>query len=524
MRNRRRATSANRRPSASPERLRIRSRRPWRPSLGNAIAVSQRATPLRRQEPAAEKRADDFRSRPVDGARRFRYAFLANNEDLHAAQSAHRGATARSGPSACRSREFFACARRRSGNAESGRSLMAAGDLLLEGVRVLDLSRVMSGPFCSAMLADLGAEVIKIEMPGRGDDSRHFGPFADGESAYFMLLNRGKKSMALDLKSGRDVAVALAASCDVVVENFRPGVAKRLGLDYASLEPVNPRLVYASISGFGQDGPLADRPAYDLIVQAMSGLMHVTGQRDGPPTAVGESVVDVCAGMFAAWGISTALFARERTGKGRYLDVAMLDSVYSMMLTVLGIQFYADKSPVRIGSRHPVTYPVDAFETADGHVVLVVTTDRAFQAFCKAIGRPDLATDERYRTNADRNANESALRSEIAAWTSRLPSEKVVETLDAIGIPAGPVLSVGDVADGEHIAYRKMSARIRHPSLGEIPLVRQPVLFSDADRSPPRPSPLLGEHTTEILRSVLGFGEDEIEDLAERGAIQRRPE
>ena len=208
---------------------------------------------------------------------------------------------------------------------------MTGKDQLLEGVRILDLSRVMSGPFCTAMLADLGAEVIKIEIPGNGDDSRFFGPFVDGESAYFMLLNRGKKSLTLDLKSdeGKKILMATVAECDVVVENFRPGVAQRLGLDYDTLKSENPALIYASISGFGQDGPFADRPAYDLIVQAMSGLMHITGQRDGPPTAVGESVVDVCTGMFAAWGIMSALFARERTGKGRYLDVAMLDSMYS---------------------------------------------------------------------------------------------------------------------------------------------------------------------------------------------------
>jgi CoA:oxalate CoA-transferase len=283
------------------------------------------------------------------------------------------------------------------------------GDRLLDGVRVLDLSRVMSGPFCTAMLADLGAEVIKIEMPGGGDDSRHFGPFQDGESAYFMLLNRGKKSMTLDLKSerGREILMAMVKSSDVVIENFRPGVAKRLGLDYESLSQLHPGLIYASISGFGQEGPLADRPAYDLIVQAMSGLMNVTGQRDGPPTAVGESVIDVCTGMFAAWGISTALYDRERTGKGRNLDIAMMDSMFSMMLTVLSMQLYTDRPPTRVGSRHPVTYPVDVFETTDGHIVMVVTTDRGFAALCKAIGQPALSEDERFRTNADRNANES---------------------------------------------------------------------------------------------------------------------
>ena len=394
-------------------------------------------------------------------------------------------------------------------------------DRLLDGIRVLDLSRVMSGPFCTAMLADLGAEVIKIEMPGAGDDSRHFGPFRDGESAYFMLLNRGKKSMTLNLKSdrGRGILEALVESSDVLIENFRPGVAARLGIDYAALEPRNPGIVYASISGFGQDGPLADRPAYDLVVQAMSGLMDVTGQRNGPPTAIGESMADVCAGMFAAWGISTALFARERTGKGRHLDIAMLDSMFSMMLTVLGLRLYSDRAPVRVGSRHPVTYPVDAFEAKDGHVVMVVSSDRAFGAFCKAIGRPSLAEDERFRTNADRNAHEGALKAIIKAWTSERNSAEIVATMDAAGIPAAPVLSVAEIADSAHIASREMISTVEHPTLGDIPLVHQPVRFSGADRQFQRPPPALGEHTRELLASLLGLGAEEIDALADEDVI-----
>lgn len=396
-----------------------------------------------------------------------------------------------------------------------------SGDRLLNGVRVLDLSRVMSGPFCTAMLADLGAEVIKIEMPGGGDDSRHFGPFVEGESAYFMLLNRGKKSMTLDLKSdrGRDILMAMVRSSDVVIENFRPGVAKRLGLDYASLEPLHPGLIYASISGFGQDGPLADRPAYDLTVQAMSGLMNVTGQRDGPPTAVGESVIDVCTGMFAAWGISTALFDRERTGKGRNLDIAMMDSMFSMMLTVLSMQLYTDRPPTRVGSRHPVTYPVDVFETKGGHIVMVVPSDRSFAALCKAIGQPGLSEDDRFRTNADRNAHEGDLKAEIEAWTSSRSADDVVDTLAAAGIPAAPVLSVGDVVDSDHIAHREMTSMVDHPTLGEVPMVHQPVRFSDTDRSFQRPPPLLGEHTRELLASVLGLDEKQIEALAQQNVI-----
>jgi len=394
-------------------------------------------------------------------------------------------------------------------------------DHLLEGLRILDLSRVMSGPFCTAMLADLGAEVIKIEMPGNGDDSRFFGPFVDDESAYFMLLNRGKKSLTLDLKSdeGKKILMAIVAECDVVVENFRPGVAQRLGLDYETLKSENPALIYASISGFGQGGPFADRPAYDLIVQAMSGLMHITGQRDGPPTAVGESVVDVCTGMFAAWGIMSALFARERTGKGRYLDVAMLDSMYSMMLTVAAMQLYTDKPPGRVGSRHPVTYPVDVFETIDGHIVMVVTTDRTFGKLCGVIGRPEVADDPKYRTNADRNTNEAELKAAIEEWTSGQSSDAAVSALGEAGIPAGPVLSVDDVTESDHIAHREMVTHVDHPSLGKVPLVHQPVQFSDADREFQRPPPLLGEHTRELLASLLGLSESDIEKLSDDDII-----
>ena len=397
----------------------------------------------------------------------------------------------------------------------------SSGNRLLDGVRVLDLSRVMSGPFCTAMLADLGAEVIKIEMPGGGDDSRHFGPFVDGESAYFMLLNRGKKSMTLDLKSdsGREILIAMVKSSDVVIENFRPGVAKRLGLEYETLKQHHPGLIYASISGFGQEGPLADRPAYDLIVQAMSGLMNVTGQRDGPPTAVGESVIDVCTGMFAAWGISTALFDRERTGKGRNLDIAMMDSMFSMMLTVLSMQLYTDRPPTRVGSRHPVTYPVDVFEAKDGHIVMVVTSDRSFTALCQAIGQPALSDDDRFRTNADRNAHESELRAAIEAWTSSRSADAAVAALAEEGIPAAPVLSVGDVVDSDHIAHREMISTVDHPTLGEVPMVHQPVRFSDTDRGFQRPSPLLGEHTQELLTEVLGLNEAQIKKLTDHNIV-----
>ena len=388
----------------------------------------------------------------------------------------------------------------------------------LDGIRVLDLSRVMAGPYCASMLADAGAEVIKVEIPGIGEDARHIGPFAEGpngrESAYFMLLNRGKRSITLDLKSPRgiDLLKKLAAKSDVLIENFRPGAAGRLGIGYDAMSAVNPRLVYASITGFGQTGPLASRPAYDLVIQAMSGLMSVTGFPDGPPIAVGDSICDVTTGMFAAWGITTALAGRAQSGRGQHLDVAMLDSMFSMLLTVLAKRLYAGAEPGRVGNRHPVTYPVDCFRVKDGHVVMVAISDAAFGKLMQAIGRPELASDPRFKRNADRNAHESELRAILQEWMTFRTRDEIQKVLDAADVPCGPVWSIADVAASDHIKARGMILDPGHPNLAAAPLVRQPVRFGDETPGTAR-APVLGEHTDDVLRDVLGVTPDEIESL-----------
>ncbi len=392
---------------------------------------------------------------------------------------------------------------------------------LLHGIRVLDLSRVMSGPYCTSMLADLGAEVIKVELPGRGDEGRAFGPYRDGESTYFMLLNRNKKSVTIDMKSrqGRDLVRALIPKCDVLVENFRPGVMHRLGLSYDAVRGLNDRIVYASISGFGQNSPLKDLPAFDLVIQAMSGLMSLTGPKDGPPTAVGESVADVCTGMFAAFGIVTALLARERGGAGRHIDVSMLDSIMSMQLTGLSRQLYFQDTPRPVGNRHPVTYPVDSFPTCDGTIVMVCFSDGTFAALCKAMGQPELAEDPRFRTNAERNRNEDALRALIGEWTSARTTETVLAALHDANIPAAPVWDLAQLTASEHVAARGLIAEGQHKRFGTVPLVPQPVKFSGT-RSADRPTtPMLGEHTREVLESALGLDAAAIAALKQNKAV-----
>jgi crotonobetainyl-CoA:carnitine CoA-transferase CaiB-like acyl-CoA transferase len=389
----------------------------------------------------------------------------------------------------------------------------------LAGLRILDLSRMLAGPFCTALLADLGAEVIKVEAPGRGDDARHFAPFLGGESAYFMLINRGKKSVTLNLKDPRGLAVlnTLAESADVVVENFRPGVAARLGVDYESLRRLNPRLVYASISGFGQDGPLSQRPAYDIIAQAMSGLMSMTGAPDGPPTRVGESYGDLCAGLFASWGILAALQGRAQTGRGQHLDIAMTDSLFSMMVTALSLQLYGDTPPQRVGNRHPMSAPYDAYPAQDGHVIIASANDAIFSRLAAAIGKPELPVDPRFENETRRAANEPALRSVIIDWTGAHSVAAAVAALDAAGVPASPVLSIAEAVASEHVRTRGLLATVQHPTAGEIRLMRQPVQFLGAPRQTPAPAPTLGQHTDELLGGLLG--EEEIGALRRDGVI-----
>ena len=289
----------------------------------------------------------------------------------------------------------------------------------LAGLRVLDLSRVLSGPYCTALLADLGAEVIKIETPERGDDSRHFGPFRGGASVYFALINRNKKSVALNLKDARaqEIVLRLAGKCDVVVENFRPGVAARLGMDYATLAQRNPRLVYLSISGFGQEGPHAGWAAYDLIIQAMSGIMSVTGPPEGPPTALGESLGDLWTGLMGSWAVLAALHARARTGQGERIDLGMFDALISMQMTGLANLLATGQAPPRVGNRHPVTTPVNTYRCRDGLVALVVPSDAQFKALCEVMGRAELATEARFLKNPDRFANDRMVPDAASAGT-----------------------------------------------------------------------------------------------------------
>ena len=385
----------------------------------------------------------------------------------------------------------------------------------LDGVRVLDLTRVMSGPFCTAMLGDLGARVIKIEMPGFGEEARHFAPHVNGESTYFALLNRGKESVTINLKAPEGVALVrdLARKSDVLVENFRPGVMQRLGLAYEELQPLNPRLIYASISGFGQQGPFADWPAFDLVIQAMSGLMSLTGERDGRANAVGESVADVATGMFAAWGIAAALYDRERTGRGRRLEVAMLDSVFSMLLTSLARRLFTDQPTGRVGNRHPETYPVDSFATHDGDIVLVGFSDAIVRRIGEVIGQPGLADDVRFRTNRDRNEHEAELRAIIADWAAGMSRDEAIAALRRADVPAAPVWDLDDLLQSGHLTARNMLQPGHNSKLGEITVVPQPVVFSGLCRSRDHARPGSRGRYRNRSRRELGLNEAEIASL-----------
>ncbi|QRZ13575.1 CoA transferase [Paracoccus methylovorus] len=377
----------------------------------------------------------------------------------------------------------------------------------LSGIKVLDLSRVLAGPYCTALLADLGAEIIKLEPPS-GDDYRHIGPFKDGESALFTLNNRGKQSLALDLKVPEDLALAkaIAARVDVVVENFRPGVAARLGLGAETLRAENPRLIYCSISGFGQQGPFRDLPAYDLVVQAMSGLMAGTGEEGGAPLKTGESIADLIAGLFASWSIMAALVQRGASGEGATLDVAMYDALFSMLTTSHALHFYAGQLPQRVGNRHPLSTPFGCFATTDGQVVIAVLNGKQFAALATLIGAPEAADDPRFASDESRTTHEPALKALIEAWSQRLTTEEAVAGLASVGLPAAPIWDIAQAAGNEHAVMRGLVSRLPHPVLGQAPTIGQPVRFDGEKPVAETSAPRLGGDRAAILRE---FGLEE---------------
>ncbi len=380
----------------------------------------------------------------------------------------------------------------------------------LSGILVLDFTRVVAGPFATAMLADQGAEVIKVEPPG-GDDQRHMGAFRGGESLNFQLLNRNKRSLRLDLRNeaGRRIARALALKADVVIENFRPGVASRLGIG-PELRAEHPRLIHCAISGFGQTGPMRDAPAYDVIVQALTGMMSVTGEAEGPPVLVGDSIGDTLAGIHAAQAIAAALFARERTGQGAALDVAMFDCLFSVLPTALAGWQATGARPGRHGADHPLSAPFGAYRARDGRVMIAVANSALFARLAETIGRPDLAADPCFASDAGRKQNAAVLRMEIEGWTGTRDVAEVVATLTDAGLPAAPIRSVDEAATSPQALARDLLPEVDHPKLGPLRLPRAPVRFDGTTPPLPRPAPDPGADGAEILSRHLGLSPAEI--------------
>ena len=392
----------------------------------------------------------------------------------------------------------------------AGTGLPVTADGPLRGLRVLDFTRVLSGPFTTSLLADLGAEVVKVEAP-QGDEYRHIGPFRSGESALFQLVNRNKLGVVLNLKEpiSQELARRLAAVADVVVENFRPGVAARLGIDYAALSALNPRLVYASISGFGQTGESRDRAAFDLVAQALSGFMAMTGDPAGPPTRVGESIGDLAAGLFCSWAILAALYERQRTGRGRRLDVAMVDSLVALLPTAFAQWMFGASAPTRTGNRHPLSTPFGTYRTRDAHIVICVLNGVQFQNLASCIGQPELAKDPRFASDELRTRNERSLTLLIEGWLAVHTAASAVRELNDAGVPASTIEEPKSVFEGDYVMDRELLTQVRHPVLGAIPMMEQPVHFADHARGRQRPAPSLGADGALVLRRWLDMSAQE---------------
>jgi len=402
----------------------------------------------------------------------------------------------------------------------------------LSHIKVLDLSRILAGPWSGQVLADLGADVIKVERPKVGDDTRSWGPpflkDADGnetrESGYYLSANRGKRSVTVDLNTpdGQEIVRKLAAESDILLENYKVGTLARFGLDYASLKAINPGLIYCSVTGFGQDGPKAENAAYDFMIQAMGGLMSVTGERDdlpgGGPQKVGVPIVDLMTGMYTSVAVLAALARRSETGQGDHIDIGMLDVMVGSIANQGMNYLVSGKTPGRNGNKHPNIQPQDVFACADGHIVLVVGNDGQFAKFCEVAGKPEWVSDERFATNGARVRNRDTLLPLMVALFRARPMQEWATLLDEAGVPCSPINSIPQVFEDEQVRHRKMLIELPHPTAGSVPQIRSPMRFHEAPLAFDRAPPLLGQHTAEVLEG-LGFGEERIAQWMRDGII-----
>lgn len=393
----------------------------------------------------------------------------------------------------------------------------------LSDVKILDLTRVLSGPFASMWLGDLGADIIKIEMPGTGDDSRFTPIHVNGNSTFFAALNRNKRSITLNLKSpeGREIFLEMVKQADVVMSNYRPGVMERLGLGYEELCAVNDKIIYATVSGFGQKGKYASRAAYDIVAQGMSGIMSTTGPEGGEPTRVGTSIADVTAGMNFVVGILAALHARTLTGKGQCVDIAMVDSTLALMPSENMRYFVSGKLVPRTGNRYTGNAPYGAFKAKDDYFILACGSEKLFVRFCEEVlKQPDLPKDERFSIMAKRSENYLLIKQIVEEWASQYTAKEAVDIILAAGIPSGPIFDMDDIAHDEHIVgEREMLVKMDQPGIGEITVTNNPIKLSDTKATIRRPAPLFGQHNEEVYGEWLRFDADKIEQLKSKGVL-----
>lgn len=393
----------------------------------------------------------------------------------------------------------------------------------LDDLFVVDLSRILSGPICSMMLADMGARIFKVEPPPHGDDSRLWGPpFVGGISTYFHSINRGKKSLGLNLKTeaGKQILWELIDRADVLLENFRPGVLAGLGFGYDTVAKRNPRLIYCSISGFGQTGPYRDRPGYDVVAQGEGGLMDLTGYPDQPPAKVGTSISDIVTGMYACQGILLALLARYRSNKGQFIDISLLDSTLSLLTYQSLMYLTTGRAPGRMGTRHPSIVPYECFQVKDGFVNIGVTNQKQWTAFCRVLGLPEMADDPRFAKMTERLAHYDALKETITPQLLRMSRQEAIEALSRAEIPVGPVNTLAEVLEDPHIHAREMVRELLHPEYGPIRQLGLPIKMSDTPGVVEGAPPIFGEHNAEVL-SMLGYSPERIEECRQLGVIAR---